>query len=162
LDGLVEAGFEGFKPIAALQAARCRAAPPVPGVYLILRPDAAAPRYVTPGSGGRFKGRDWAYPVATLADAWVEGALVLYVGKAGGPGQRATLRGRLDEYMQFGLGRPVAHTGGRSIWQLDGSDRLLACWRPTPGQIPEAIEIGLIEAFKAAHGGRRPFANRRG
>ncbi|HVX28920.1 MAG TPA: hypothetical protein VHA53_00465, partial [Nitrolancea sp.] len=69
------------------------------------------------------------------------------------------LRRRLDEYRRYGAGEPVAHTGGRYIWQLADSRELLVAWREEPAAL--ALEQSLIQSFKAMHDGKRPFANLR-
>jgi hypothetical protein len=88
---------------------------------------------------------------------WVENTIVLYIGKAG-PEERRTLKARLNEYMQFGRGIPIGHSGGRFIWQLRGSSDLLVCWKPTPNTDPRTVEKDLIRQFEAAYK-KLPFAN---
>jgi hypothetical protein len=84
----------------------------------------------------------------------VPGATILYVGKAGGSGQRATLHSRLLCYMRFGLGLPTAHWGGRCIWQLSDVAALQIYWKTARVEQPRAIEKQLIADFVHHYGGR--------
>lgn len=158
INDIKRSGFRGFVAISALQASKCRKVPDKPGVYLVLRPDKTPPVFLSRSVGGHFKGKDPTVPIKELEKAWVEGALVLYVGKAGGPGTAPTLKRRVFRFMQFGQGKAVAKFGGRYIWQLDHSGSLVVCWKPIPNADPRALERQLIQEFKAAYG-RRPFAN---
>jgi hypothetical protein len=156
---LAEKGFEGFVRFADLPGA---AVPRAAGVYVVIRESDAPPDFVPVSHAGRFKGRDPTVPIDVLADKWVNGAHLLYVGKAGSSeGGNRGLRRRLDEYRKFGEGRAVGHNGGRYIWQLRDSSELLVAWRVTPpGVSPREVEKALMAAF-TAHNGRRPFANLR-
>jgi len=151
-------GFSGFIPVSHLQATGCEAVPRVPGVYLVLRTAKGKPIFLQKSVGGFFKGSDPTVPVQELHANWVDGPIVLNIGKAGGGGGQATLRSRLKQYMGFGGGKSVGHRGGRYIWQLAGSEKLQVCWMPTPNEEPEMVEGRLIQMFKAVYG-KRPFAN---
>ncbi len=132
--------------------------PKVPGVYLVLRTEKGKPVFLNKSIGGFFKGGDPTVHVQKLHDDWVNGTIVLNIGKAGGEGGQATLRSRLKQYMEFGAGKPIGHRGGRYIWQLAGSDKLQICWMPTPNDEPKSVEGRLIREFKSRYG-KRPFAN---
>jgi hypothetical protein len=162
IDGIKRCGFEGFLAISALQASRCHEVPDERGVYLVLRSKKARPVFLSQSTGGHFKGKDPTVAVNQLEKSWVENSLVLYIGKAGGPGKTATLRSRICLYMRFGQRESVAHWGGRYIWQIKQSGSLIVCWRPMPNGDPRLVEKGLIQDFKDTHDGRRPFANLRG
>jgi hypothetical protein len=151
-DGPQEAGFEGFQRFAELGQAGAQA---LPGVYVILRPSQAVPQFRPASGAGQFKGRDPSVAVADLKRAWVDGASVLYIGKAsGGQGGKRGLRKRLDEYRRHGQGKLAGHWGGRYIWQLSDSASLLVAWKPTPGEDPEVVESIFISDFKTTYGSR--------
>jgi hypothetical protein len=51
------------------------------------------------------------------------------------------------------------HSGGRRIWQLTDSSKLLVAWRITDeSEVPHDVERTLIKQFHEHHG-VRPFAN---
>lgn len=154
---LREAGFGGFAAISTLMSTECAEVPTVPGVYVVLRPSAATPEFLEQSTGGHFKGKNPTVSINVLMDRWVEGAIALYIGKAG-PTESRTLRVRLWEYMRFGRGIPIGHSGGKLVWQLKQSGDLLVCWKPTLDDHPREVEKRLIQEFEEAHG-KIPFAN---
>lgn len=89
---------------------------------------------------------------AALRANWVDGAEVVYIGKAD------NLLRRLREFARFGEGEPIGHWGGRLIWQLSDSAELLVAWMETPGRVPRDVETVLITAFRSAWD-KPPFAN---
>lgn len=143
-------GFEGFCTTAHLIESRCAEISRAPGIYLVLREHAGPARFLDRSPAGHFKGKDPTEALETLERNWVPNTPVLYIGKAN------SLRRRLREYMRYGDGEPVAHQGGRLIWQLEDSRELVVCWREHPE--PRETEKALIARFKAEHGSR-PFAN---
>ncbi|MDE0303298.1 MAG: hypothetical protein OXI87_00215 [Albidovulum sp.] len=153
-------GFDGFVTVADLRRGNRNNIPAAPGVYLVLRDCASHPEFLEVGTGGHFKNKDPNVPMSKLKNEWVEGALTVYVGQSGSK-SKGTLKKRIDELIRFGQGHPVGHRGGRFIWQLRGADRLLLCWKQIADGDPKEFKKELIEAFKSAHGGRRPFANLR-
>lgn len=137
----------------------CREVPDKPGVYLILRLDATTPKFLPIGTGAYYKnGTDPNVGVGRLRSKWVEGAIVVNIGRAGAPGRTATLNSRLLDYVRFGQGRNSGHSGGRYIWQLHGSGNLVVCWKPTGKAVPRDVEKRLIAEFEQRYG-KIPFAN---
>ena len=150
-DMIESAGFAGFMPVVELRDSKTESVPDVPGVYMVLRDSGERPDFLTRGSGGYFKGKDPNVPLSELSANWVEGAKVLYIGKA------KSLRKRISQYLRFGDGKPVGHWGGRYIWQLADAQELIFCWMPVIGDA-DAVETEMICRFRE-HYGSRPFAN---
>ena len=73
-------------------------------------------------------------------DKWVEDALILYVGASN------DLQRRINELIDFGNGKDVAHHGGRYLWQIEGADYLQVCWKVVQNEKQE--ETKMLEAFK--------------
>lgn len=158
IEDLAAGGFIGFKTVADLRS-DCGCLPKAKGVYLFIRPQPkAAPEFVNVGTGGHFKKKDPNVPVELLQSNWVKDRLVVYIGKAGGGGTKATIHSRLRQYLRFGQGKKVGHWGGRLIWQLKDASNLIVCWKPLPEDEPELVESNLIRQFTKAFG-QRPFAN---
>lgn len=153
-------GFEGFLTVNELRHAQRNAVPAEPGVYLLLRTLAAAPEFLVEGTGGRFKNKDPNESLDRLQEEWVEGALIVYVGQSGSR-SKGTLARRVEQMIRFGQGARVAHWGGRLIWQLEDSDRLVVCWKIIGERGPRDVERALIKAFRNMHDSKRPFANLR-
>lgn len=152
-EGMKAAGFAGFTTFAALLDGQLAEVPRVPGAYVVLRTSEGAPQFTVTSSGGHFKGRDPAVAEAVLRNKWIDGCLVVYIGKAD------VLQRRLGEYARFGCGEPIGHWGGRYIWQLGDAEQLLVAWRPArPGQSGADAESELVALFKEQFG-RLPFAN---
>lgn len=84
-------GFTGFETVASLRATRCAAVPPLPGVYVVVRPSPDVPRFMPRSIGGHFKGRDPTVAVTMLRARWIPGAPTFYIGEA----ERSTLRTRV-------------------------------------------------------------------
>jgi hypothetical protein len=145
-------GFNGWVTFGDLAELLASGVPSDGGIYVVVREGGAAATYLDANPGGRFKGRDPSVSLSDLEANWVDGAEVIYIGKAD------NLRRRLREFMRFGTGAPIGHWGGRLIWQLADSGELLAAWKETPDQVPKEVESELIAAFRAAYG-KPPFAN---
>ena len=158
-DFLQAQGFEGFKTVGELMDGTKTRIPVQMGVYVVLRESKSAPQFLTKGTGGFFKSKDPNVPLAELETNWLTGTSILYIGKAGGTGNSATLQKRLSQYLRFGQGANVGHWGGRYIWQLADSRDLVVCWKILTNEEPREVEQQMIADFKAAHAGKRPFAN---
>lgn len=159
-DGLSREGFEGWATFADLREANYSQVPAeTRGVYVILRPSSDHPAYLEESIAGWFKHRDPSVKPEELADNWVPGAVVVYIGKADWRRRNKNpLRQRLKEFARIGAGRAVNHWGGRLIWQLQDSSELLVAWKGTPGEDPKLVEDQLIADFRSAYG-KPPFAN---
>lgn len=149
-------GFQGFKTVAELNRLGVDIIPDKMGTYLVLYKQ-NHPVFLKNSIGGHFKGKDPSVPVSKLVNSWISNEEIIYIGQAGGNGSKATLRKRLKQYLQFGSGKPVGHWGGRYIWQLKDSEKLVIAWKET-AQDPYIIETEMINKFKSKHG-ERPFAN---
>ena len=147
---LEAAGFVGWVPFLAIRASAC---PSSGGVYVITYTGSDPVVFEERSCGGWFKGQDPTVAHEALAANWVDGAEVVYIGKAD------QLKRRLTQFADFGAGKPIGHWGGRLIWQLPNIDQLLVAWKETPGRVPVEVESELIAAFRQAHG-KPPFANR--
>ena len=138
-------GFEGFVPLVGLTV---KAVTPEKGIYVVLRPNADAP-YTLSGHSPLDR-----YTLEDLERRWILGTPVVYIGKAGTPTSKGGLKTRLGPFSR----KARAHSGGRSIWQLDDSDQLLVCWIKTPGLNPRRVEEDYLNEFARVHQGQ-PFAN---
>jgi hypothetical protein len=157
LSDVKKAGFVVFKTVGELW----RDISPIPkvrGVYMILDPKTASPKFVAKGVGGFFKQRDPNIPLSALSDHWVNDCRVLYIGKAGRQGSSVTLHKRIRQYLDFGKGKPAAHYGGRLIWQLQHHPELVIAWKVTPDSDPRQEERKLIDEFELFYA-KLPFAN---
>lgn len=156
INALKEQGFTGFKTISSL-IQNDSVIPDIKGVYVVLS-ESSNPSFITPGSGGFFKGKNPNVSIDELKANWVENTPVVYIGKAGTPTGSATLNSRLKQYLKFGKGKNTAHYGGRYIWQIKNYKDLIICWKTSPNKDPRAIEKEMIKDFVSQYG-KRPFAN---
>src|SRR5579875_2336130 len=116
IEQLKKDGFIGFKTKAELFNNNT-SIPKQKGVYLVIS-NQPKPTFLELGSGGFFKGKNPNVSLDILHKHWVEGAKVVYIGKAGSASGNATLYSRLNQYLKFGQGKNIGHWGGRLIWQL--------------------------------------------
>lgn len=109
-------------------------------------------KYSNRSPAGWFKGKDPSVRSEVLVANWVDGAEVVYIGKAD------QLKRRLSQFADFGAGKAVGHWGGRLIWQLPDVTALRVAWLETPGRVPVRVEAELIALFRQTYG-KSPFAN---
>lgn len=148
-------GFEGFLPLRSVLE-NLSLIPGKPGIYVVVRKNRSRARFNSRSAAGRFKDRDPTHPVEKLKEKWVPGATVVYIGKAG-PAASRSLRKRIRELVQFGSGKPVAHWGGRALWQLQGIWGAQIAWKTTASD-PRDAERQMIKEFVLRFG-RLPYAN---
>ena len=153
---LKEDGFTGFRTLAALDINRI---PQRTGIFAVLQPAGYEPRFLPRSTAGVFKKKDPSVPEPALTAEWVDGAAVLYVGKAG-PGRKGNrgLRRQIQEFVDFGQGKPPGHWDGRAIWQLADAGSLAVAWKELPADQLNGAEAGYHAAFVEEYG-RLPFAN---
>ena len=153
---LLADGFTGFRPIAELETNRI---PQRQGIFAVLRPARFEPVFLAESTAGTFTRKNPSVPQAQLAAEWVENADILFVGKAG-PGSKGNraLRRQIQEFVDFGHGKPPGHWDGRLIWQLAAAGTLLMAWKELPPAEFNAAQAAYHEQFRQLHG-RLPFAN---
>ena len=149
-------GFTGFRSLEQLDINRV---PRAPGLYVVLKPGGFERRFLAKSVGARFKKRDPSLPHPALEAEWVENADVLYIGKAG-PGSTGNrgLRKHIQEFTEFGRGKPVGHWDGRLIWQLANSQSLIIAWKELAAEELNHAEAAYHAEFVRVYG-RLPFAN---
>jgi len=157
INDLRKNGFTGFITVNELWIDKS-VIPKLKGVYLVLNPSYKNTKFINPGVGGFFKGKDPNVSISELRSNHVDNSRVVYIGKAGSPTGNATLNSRLGQYLRFGQGRNVGHWGGRLIWQIKSNSELVFCWKPTPDNDPREVEKQLLESFIYQFN-QRPFAN---
>lgn len=150
-------GFTGFRPITALEVNRV---PQRPGIFVVLRPAGFEPRFLAKSTAGIFKKKDPSLPQERLAAEWIDEADILFIGKAG-PGSKGNrgLRRQIQEFMDFGNGKPPGHWDGRLIWQLADAGSLLVAWKELPAEAVNSAQANYHAQFCQGHDDRLPFAN---
>jgi len=145
---LSQLGFVGFVPVRS-PGRFASQIPSSPGVYAVTLKQ-PTPEFLAISGGGHFKGKPPSVELECLDAKWVDATETLYIGRGG------SLRSRIDLLARYGRGEPVAHQGGRYLWQLAAHDRLCVGWRVDPD--PVGSERELLEMFEHELG-RLPFAN---
>src|SRR4051812_15452715 len=79
---LETAGFTGWQTWAELRTSAYADVPVASAVYVVHRPSDAPPRFRKVNPGGHFKGQDPTVAPSTLRAKWMDGAQVIYIGKA--------------------------------------------------------------------------------
>ena len=86
------------------------------------------------------------------------------MGKAG-PGSKGNrgLRRQIQEFLDFGNGKPPGHWDGRLIWQLAEAGSLVIAWKELPAERLNPAEAGYHAAFvRSTAGCRSPTWSRPG
>jgi hypothetical protein len=156
VEGLREMGFEGFVSVRDLRRDDCRGLPRENGVYILVRDRDGEPRFNLRGTAAFWRGMDPNVKLEVLAEEWVPGAKLMYVGRAAGAGVRGKIQQRVKRLLRFGEGKNVAHWGGRHVWQLADGYELLVAWKECKDAVRQ--QTALIRAFEARHD-KLPFAN---
>jgi len=141
-------GFGGFIPL--LETELAGRIPSQPGVYAVLAEGREEPAFAGLSCGGRFKGKDPTVDRSILRSKFVGGCETVYIGRA------TRLDRRVHLLARFGRGEPVAHWGGRYLWQLERPESLRVAWRVEAD--PVEAEASLLDDFETAFG-QLPFAN---
>lgn len=157
-DDLKAYGFTGFRTIVSLRETSCDEVPSDTGAYVVLREWTAPPKFMPKSSAAFWRQQNPSVPVEELEAKWVEGASILYIGHASGPGVRNRLQQRIKRMLRFGAGRAVSHWSGRYIWQLSGSAALRMAWFATDKRDSDPLVNRLFDAFDERFG-KLPFAN---
>ncbi len=150
-------GFEGYVKISELRK-NIKNVPQKRGVYIIYSDLENVPHFNEKGGYKSRKGKSTTVSIETLNSIWVEKANVIYIGKAGGTGKKATIQSRLKQYMKFGESKTVSHWGGRYIWHIQNYDNLLVAWKTSDKDEPRVVEEKMIKEFEDIYG-KIPFAN---
>ncbi|MEJ1116447.1 hypothetical protein WBN73_19275 [Paenarthrobacter sp. CCNWLY172] len=153
---LTQDGFTGFRPLDELDPMRI---PQGPGIFAILCSADFDPVFLSKSTAGTFKKKDPSLKREALEAEWIADACVLYIGKAsaGSQGNRG-LRKQIQEFLDYGRGRPTVVWDTRLIWQLRDALDLIVAWKEFPASDVNAAEATYHADFVAAFG-RLPFAN---
>jgi hypothetical protein len=157
LDGINIEEFEWARTLAELHKEKCSTLPKHHRMYLVLRMTSDEPSFKTVSGTGLYQQKDPSYPMKTITSNWVDGASIIYIGKAGG---ESGIHGRVRLLVNFGFGKAVAHRGECALWHLEDSSILRLCWKACGNLQARAYETELIQRFRSYHG-KRPFANMR-
>jgi hypothetical protein len=141
-------GFGGFVPLLETELVGC--VPSQAGVYVVLAEGREEPAFAGLSCGGRFKRKDPTVDRSILRSKFVCGCETVYIGRA------TRLDRRVHLLARFGRGEPVAHWGGRYLWQLERPESLRVAWRVEAD--PVEAEASLLDDFETAFG-QLPFAN---
>ena len=151
--------LDGITEVSMLKQS-CSGLPKSAGVYVVLGNYPEMPEFLEKGTGPEFHNKKGTrqpmnYSVSDLERKWVDNTWIVYIGKTDN-----TLYKRISDYIKFGKGQDVAHRGGRAIWQLPDSEKLLIGWKIIePPITAEQIEKEWLRVFKNNHNDKLPFAN---
>ena len=153
---LIQDGFTGFRVLDELEIMRV---PQGPGIFAILQPEGFEPIFLAKSTAGTFKKKDPSLKKAALDAEWVPESRILYLGKAssGSKGNRG-LRKQIQEFMDYGRGRPTVVWDARLVWQLRDAMDLVIAWKELPAAEVNPAEASYHAEFVGNYG-RLPFAN---
>ncbi len=141
-------GFVGWVPAKETSVD----VPDTAGVYVVYSDHRGPGEFLATNPAGWHKGQDPTVPSALLEERWIADTGALYFGAA------MDLRKRLTRLAQFSAGAPVAHYGGRILWQVAFSGDFLVAWKEADSDDPNSEKKGFVQQFKSTFG-RQPFAN---
>src|SRR5258707_5146329 len=141
VDGISLDGFSEPVSVGSLRETRCSAVSQGSGIYLIVRASDCMPEFLGKSTGGAFKKREPSCLPEFVGENWVQGAHVVYVGKAAG---RKGLQRWLDDLVAFGYGKAVGHWGARLLWHLPEKEKLLVRWRTYSPEHADSAETDAI------------------
>ena len=153
---LLQQGFTGGIPFSALRTGRSQL-PEAAGVYAVVRRAAEPPTFLHRSTGRDGRRGDPTVDQPRLAENWVDGVEVVYVGMASLRASGKGLRNRVGELLHFGAGKADKHWGGRFLWQLADAEQMDVYWKLDAE--PRTAEREILAHFGARNDGRRPFAN---
>lgn len=156
IEGLREAGFEGFVPIGELMKDFSQI-PFREGVFMVLN-TSGEPEFLEKGTGGIFLDYDPNEPIETLKEKWVPEASVILIGSTDLYRTNHALVDAIKWFVTFGQGIGTYSLIGRQIWQIKHCKELLICWRRVREGDPEEIKVDLIFDFAEIYD-KLPFAN---
>ena len=160
INDMKNAGFQGFNTIESLMSSGCSKVPLQSGVFLVVWPSESMPEFLKQSAVGDFKGRNPSVPEEALQDRWVQGAKVVFIGRAGGETQEETLQWRLRQYVRTGQGRAIGRLDESLIWQIKDCFQMSVCWVKSGTDNPVDLEKSLLVLFEDTYGSL-PFANLR-
>ena len=156
IEGLTEAGFEGFVPIGELMKDFSQI-PFWEGVFMVLN-TSGEPEFLETGTGGIFLNYDPNEDVEVLKEKWIPEASVIFIGSTDLFRSNHALVDAIKWFVTFGQGIGTHNLRGRQIWQIKHSKELLICWRRVREGDPEEIKEDLIDDFFDTYE-QLPFAN---
>lgn len=159
--GLKTRGFKGFAPIITLQQNAFADVPKQRGIFLVAWLTQRKPNFLERSPAGKARGLDATVSVPQLAVKWIPGAVPLFLARTVDTDRGSHLRGRIEEFIEFGQGKDLELADGKFIWQIADVHDLAFAWLPTPQESPSLLLSHLLAEFKDAHRGRLPFGNLR-
>jgi hypothetical protein len=82
IDGISLEGFSEPVSVAILRETHCSRVSQHPGIYVVLRMWDCQPNFLVKSTAGAFKKKDPTCPAEFVSENWIDGANVVYIGKA--------------------------------------------------------------------------------